>query len=123
MLFDQEHKNQKEAPVAKGIRKLKGINEKADMAIKELARDMKSESRWAAIQALIPLGLKAVEEELQKEITELVGGRYSRGGDVKRWGQNPGSVFLGDQKVYVPVPRARNVQTNSEIQLKVHHRT
>lgn len=108
--------------MAKGIRKLKGINEKADMAIKELARDMKSESRWAAIQALIPLGLKAVEEELQKEITELVGGRYSRGGDVKRWGQNPGSVFLGDQKVYVPVPRARNVQTNSEIQLKSYER-
>lgn len=92
---------QKEAPVAKVIGKKIGINEKAKKAMIELERDMKSESRWAAIQALIPLGLKAVEDELQREIIELVGERYSRGGEIKRWGENPGSVFLGDQKVSV----------------------
>lgn len=108
--------------MAKVIRNQKRINEKAEMAINELERDMKSESRWAAIQALIPLGLAAVEMELQSEIRELVGEKYSRGGDIKRWGENPGSVYLGDQKVAVPVPRARNIVTKSEVSLKSYER-
>lgn len=108
--------------MAKVIKNAKRINEKAEIAITELERDMKSESRWAAIQALIPLGLRAVEMELQQEISELVGERYSRGSQVKRWGENPGSVYLGDQKVSVPVPRARNTETNTEVQLKSYAR-
>lgn len=108
--------------MAKVIRTGKRINDKAEIAIAELERDMRSESRWAAIQALIPLGLQAVAAELQQEIAELAGARYSRGGDVKRWGENPGSVYLGDQKVSVSVPRARNVVTNAEVQLKSYER-
>ncbi len=62
--------------------------------------DSGHESRLAMIQMLIPVGLKAVEEALQSEVSELVGDRYSRGGDKKRWGSNPGSVFLGDQNTW-----------------------
>ena len=98
------------------------INEKAVKAISELEEDAKRESRWAMIQSLIPLGLAAVEAELQSEIATVAGARYSRGGDVKRWGTNPGSVFLGDQKVSVTVPRARNVATREEIQLSSYER-
>lgn len=99
------------------------INEKAGGVIKDLERDMKKEIRLSAIQALIPLGLKAVEAELQAEIMELVGARYSRGdGEVKRWGSNPGSVFLGDQKVKLNIPRARNTVTNEEVGLSSHER-
>ena len=108
--------------MAKVIRNLERINEKAEVAITELERDIKTESRWAAIQALIPLGLQAVAAELQQEITDLAGARYSRGGDIKRWGENPGSVFLGDQKVSVPVPRARNIVTNAEVALRSYER-
>lgn len=108
--------------MAKVIRKLKRINGKAEAAINELERDMKSESRWAAIQALIPLGLAAVEAELQREVAELVGPRYSRGGDNKRWGENPGSVYLGDQKAAVPVPRVRDVTNGTEVALKSYER-
>lgn len=108
--------------MAKVIRKAKRINEKAEIAITEVERDMKSESRWAAIQALIPLGLQAVAMELQQEISDLAGARYSRGGEIKRWGENPGSVFLGDQKVSVSVPRVRNVVTKTEVPLKSYER-
>ena len=41
------------------------------------------------IQALIPLGLKAVEDVLVNEVTALVGPRYARDDerpDVVRWG-------------------------------------
>lgn len=100
----------------------KKINGKAMEVIGELERDMKRESRLAAIQALIPLGLKAVEAELQEEIMELAGGRYGRNGDVKRWGSHPGSVFLGDQKNKILVPRARNIVMNEEVPLATYER-
>lgn len=104
------------------IKKGKRINAKAQQTIEELERDMKREGRLSMIQALIPLGMKAVEEELQMEIRELAGARYSRGGNFSRWGENPGSVFLGDQKVKLPVSRVRNVSTNEEVQLATYER-
>uniref|UniRef100_UPI003567C706 hypothetical protein n=1 Tax=Gemmatimonas sp. TaxID=1962908 RepID=UPI003567C706 len=51
----------------------------------------------AMIQALIPLGLRAVEEALQQEVTAFAGARYARQGGtpgVVRWGQQAGSIFL-----------------------------
>ena len=104
------------------IKRSQRINEKAARAIEELGRDMKFESRMSMIQALIPLGLREVERELQFEVSGIVGERYSRGGDCKRWGENPGSVFLGDQKVKVPVPRVRNVASREEVALESYTR-
>jgi hypothetical protein len=40
----------------------------------------------------------------------------------KKINANPGSVFLGDQKTKVPVPRARNVVTNEEMSLESYER-
>ena len=69
------------------------------------------ESRLSMIQMLIPLGLKSVEEELQAEVSGLVGERYDRsGGSISRWGMNPGSVYVGDQKLRVTVPRVRDTK-------------
>lgn len=84
---------------------------------------LERESRLAMIQALIPLGLRAVEEELQGEVRGLVGDRYERGnGSVKRWGANPGSVFVGDQKLRVNVPRVRDLRQGREVPLKTYER-
>lgn len=82
------------------------------------------ESRLSMIQLLIPLGLKAVEEELQAEVKQWVGGDHyaRREGSCKRWGQNPGSVYLGDQKLKVNVPRVRDLETDQEVQLKSYKR-
>jgi len=88
------------------------------------SQDWGSESRLSMIQMLIPLGLKAVEEELQAEVRKLVGGdRYDRtGSGKKRWGQNPGSVCLGDQKVKINVPRVRDVKAGEEVPLQSYER-
>lgn len=73
------------------------------------------DSRVALIQMLIPLGIKAVQEELERELMSLVGEKHSRANDeLVRWGKNPGSVYLGDQKVAVEVPRLRNKITDDE---------
>lgn len=54
--------------------------------------------KMSLIQELIPLGLKAVTEELQAEVKRLAGERHERGGDNARWGKQNGSVYLRDQK-------------------------
>lgn len=71
----------------------------------------------AVIQELIPLGLKAVGEELQREVQELAGKRYQHGGDISRWGFQAGSVYLRDQKLPIMVPRIRHTKANQEIRL------
>jgi putative transposase len=65
----------------------------------------------AMIQALIPIGLKAVEDALRSEVTELAGARYARDDahpGVVRWGRQRGSIYLADQKVAITVPRVRD---------------
>jgi len=75
--------------------------------------------RVELIKQLIPLGLAAVNDVLQQEVSELVGSPYARTeSDNSRWGSNPGSVYLGDQKVSVKVPRVRNKQTGEEVPLR-----
>jgi transposase-like protein len=81
------------------------------------------ESRVALIQALIPLGLAAVSEALQQDVTALTGPRYERTAGVPglvRWGQQPGSVYLADQKVPVAVPRVRDQPRQVEVPLATY---
>ena len=52
----------------------------------------------------------------------LLGECDSRGGLLKRWGENPGSVYLGDQKVETQVPRVRNLKAEAEVQLQSYER-
>jgi putative transposase len=77
----------------------------------------------AMIQALIPLGLKAVEEALLAEVTALAGPRYAHDDerpDVVRWGAQPGSVYLADQKLPITVPRVRNQRERCEVPLATY---
>lgn len=78
------------------------------------------DARLAAIQALIPLGLAAVEAELAAEVTQLAGPRYARQDGRPhhvRWGQQAGSVYLADQKLALRVPRVRDQQRGTEVPL------
>jgi transposase-like protein len=77
----------------------------------------------AMIQALIPLGLRAVNDALQQEVTRLAGRRYARDDGqphVVRWGHQAGSVFLADQKLPVRVPRVRDRQHGCEVPLATY---
>ena len=78
------------------------------------------DARVEAIQLLIPLGLRAVDEELQRAVLELAGPRYQRKESdqpLRRWGSQRGSVYLGDQKLPVDVPRVRDVDNDREVSL------
>lgn len=94
----------------------------AALQLAESTEEMRQEARLQMIQMLIPIGLEAVCAELQNEVTALAGERHERGGTRKRWGSNPGSIFLGDQKVRVKVPRVRDVVENQEVPLASYQR-
>ena len=76
--------------------------------------------RIKLIQQLIPLGLMAVAEELQREIEEIIASESpdpSTGkASVLRYGSNAGSVVLGNQRVPIRVPRIRT--QSGEVSLK-----
>jgi transposase-like protein len=77
----------------------------------------------AMIQALIPLGLQAVEEALLAEVTALAGPRYERDDarpGVVRWGRQPGSIYLADQKLAITVPRVRDRAAGRELPLPTY---
>jgi transposase-like protein len=81
------------------------------------------DTRVELIQALIPIGLEAVNEVLQREVCQLAGERYSREGGVPghaRWGAQRGSVYLADQKVAIAVPRVRDTRRGQEIPLSAY---
>lgn len=76
-------------------------------------------SRVAMIQALIPIALQRVQELLAADVNQLAGPRYRHGGsrDMVRWGRQKGSVWLGEQKVSLQVPRVRDLQNDQEVPL------
>ncbi len=79
----------------------------------------------AMIQALIPLGLRAVEDALQEEVRALAGRRYARADGrpgISRWGSQPGAIFLADQKLTVAVPRVRDRIARREVPLATYQR-
>jgi len=83
------------------------------------------EARAALIQALIPVALDRVREELQADVERLAGKRYERAGRPPghvRWTAQRGSVYLADQKVPLQVPRVRNRLRNLEVPLPLYER-
>ena len=78
--------------------------------------------KMTVIQELIPLGLKAVADELQSEVKRLAGEKHSRAGNNARWGYQDGSVYLRDQKFPIKIPRVRDVDLNQEVPLETYGR-
>jgi len=83
-------------------------------------------TRLELIRALIPIGLCAVYEELDREVRELAGQSYKRKGNSQknyRYGSNPGSIKLAGQRVPVKVPRIRGPEGEVRLQSydNLHH--
>ncbi len=76
------------------------------------------DAKVALIQALIPLGLAAVQEALAAEVTRLAGPKWQRAGGqpgVVRWTKEPRSVYLLDQKVPITHQRVRDLRAHAEV--------
>lgn len=103
--------------VRRGERRKKGkVKGEAQFLTREQFEELQLVERVALIQQLIPLGLMAVGEELRREVEALSGARYRHGGELRRFGFNPGTVKLGGQRVPIQVPRVRGPE--GEVTLK-----
>src|SRR3990170_2606784 len=82
------------------------------------------DSKAALIEELIPVGLMHVNEILQEEVRELTGRRYKREGLAghDRWGKQRGSVYIGEQRIPIEVPRVRDTTRRKEVPLKRYER-
>jgi len=98
-----------------------GLKRKPKVTSKEMALTSNLKSKVELIQALIPIGLGAVAEELKHEVEELAGAKHSRQGGLPghyRWGSQEGSIYLSDQKLRLRVPRVRDLTKNKEVPLE-----
>ena len=100
--------------------KVKIITRRAMESMPEAAKTI--DGKAELIQMLIPLGLKAVSDLLQEEVGMLAGGRYRHEGGPSRWGKQAGSIYLGDGKFRIEVPRVRDEGKNREIGLESYSR-
>lgn len=112
----------------KRVVRLQGKGKLKDMGRRALAMHPEIEdvnTTVTLIQALIPLGLRAVGEALAAEVTQLVGPRYSRTGGISghvRWGHQQGSVYLADQKLPITYQRVRDRRRKTEVPLTTYQR-
>lgn len=76
----------------------------------------KIDSQYELISMLLPPAVKAFFSELEGEVVQLCGKRYSHTNEsMTRWGNQPGSIFLGNQRVSVQRPRVRDTVTGEEV--------
>ncbi len=111
--------------IAKHDKKGKGMSDEATQQVSTDRRMEAVDAKVALIQALIPLGLAAVQGELEAEVKQLAGVRYQRRGRQPvhvRWTKQNGSVYLGDQKVPIRYTRVRDLGVNAEVPLETYRK-
>ena len=79
--------------------------------IKNLKEVFESDAitKLALLKNQYAISLMLIDEILEDEVRKYSGDRYSRekphNGRYSRWGSNPGSVWVGDEKVSIDIPR------------------
>ena len=76
--------------------------------------------RLEIIRALVPMGLEALHQMLTRELDDLTGAKNKHDQDLNRWGWQAGSVYMGEEKFRIEVPRVRDTVKNTEVRLKAY---
>ena len=80
------------------------------------------EVKLALLQHHLELARIFVGELLEEEVEEKAGKRYSHDDRrFSRWGKNPGSVRIGDEKLPIPVPRMIDTETEKTCSPERYH--
>jgi transposase-like protein len=111
--------------MARKVRQIRGKGKDIGVGAVPMRMAPDIDTRVALIQALIPVALEQVHEELQADVARLAGERYARAGRLPghvRWTPQRGSIYLADQKIPIQVPRVRNRLRNQEVSLSTYER-
>jgi len=69
------------------------------------------DSQHLLISALLPPVVKAFLDQCEQEVAGICGKHHAHGEELaSRWGTQPGSIYLGGQKVAVQKPRVRGAE-------------
>ena len=71
------------------------------------------------ISMLLPPAVKALIEEVGREVDKICGSRYAHGKSNVRWGTQSGSIVLGNQHVAIEKPRVRS-KSGEEVELETY---
>jgi len=85
---------------------LKGLRRESWL-IEELA-GVRQAGKAALDDCMLRMGRVLAEAILYTEREEMAGPEYHPAGALRKWGAQPGSIYLGDRKVRVAHPRLRN---------------
>jgi transposase-like protein len=103
--------------------KQKRLDRGAQIVTRERYEAMELDAKVQLIQDLTSMAMMHITEVLQREVADLAGERYVHdpdGSRVHRYGSNPGTVRLADQKVPLRIPRVRD--ENGEVPLESYRR-
>lgn len=107
----------------RGCGKIKVVDRQTTLdELQELGGIADMDVKVSLIQELIPIALKEVGALLQSEVKKLAGDRQRHGKTRVRWGRQPGSIYLGGQKVSIKVPRVRDKAASREVPLESYHK-
>jgi hypothetical protein len=59
---------------------------------------------------------------IENEVNEKVGKKYDRNPQYSRWGTNPGSIWIADEKVRIDMPRIKDKKNNKLENLEIYRR-
>ncbi len=98
---------------------LKGKSTEESRANLDWLSEQPIDVKMEVMQSHLSLCRIIANQIMDEELIKLAGERYSREkpfeGRYSRWGSNPGSIRIGDQRVKVEVPRVRDM-TREECQ-------
>ena len=81
------------------------------------------DSQHTLISMLLPPAVKAFFDDLESEVTALCGGRYKHTEHaMTRWGNQSGSIILGNQRVSLKRVRVRDMVSGEEVIPKTYAR-
>lgn len=82
--------------------------------------------KWQLLQHHAEMARLLAREIMEEEVVGLAGERYSRdkpnGGRYSRWGCNPGSIAVGEERAPIQVPRVRDQLAGHERPLESYRR-
>jgi transposase-like protein len=88
--------------------------------IREVLENGDYEVKLSLIRQVGEITKLLIQSVFQDEINEKIGARYrhgKKGRSIYRWGSNPGSVRICEEKIKLNIPRLRDEQSKKEIPL------
>lgn len=88
----------------------------------ESIKNRSEEIEKALVESTVGFIKLMAELLIENEVNEKVGKRYKRNKRYSRWGTNPGSIWVDEEKVRIEVPRIKDKENNKVENAEIYSR-